>query len=44
MESAMTYNIRPLSDALGADITGIDTRQPIGADDIAAIREAFLEF
>jgi taurine dioxygenase len=44
MESAMTYNIRPLSDALGAEITGINTRQPIGADDIAAIREAFLEF
>lgn len=40
----MALDIRPLSDALGAEITGIDIRQPIDADDIAAIRKAFLEF
>jgi taurine dioxygenase len=39
----MALNILPLSDALGAAVTGIDIRRPLDADDTAAVRDAFLE-
>ena len=35
--------IRPLSDALGAEITGLDLTEPQDDDTISAIREAFLK-
>jgi len=40
----MTLDIIPLSNALGAEITGIDIRQPLNPDDAAAARGAFLEY
>ncbi len=39
----MALEIHPLSDALGAEITGLDIRQPLAANDAAAIRDAFLD-
>jgi len=39
----MALDIRPLSDALGAEITGIDIRRPLDPDDAAAARAAFFE-
>ncbi len=35
--------ISPLSDALGAEIVGLDLTGPVGASDLAAVRAAFLE-
>lgn len=35
--------ISPLSDALGAEITGLDLTGPVGASDLAAVQAAFLE-
>jgi len=40
----MTFEIRPLSEALGADISGLDLTQPLSNEDISAIREAYLEY
>lgn len=42
-QSAAPLNITPLSDAGGAEITGIDLSSALSADEIAAIRNAFLE-
>ncbi|MYE60373.1 MAG: TauD/TfdA family dioxygenase [Alphaproteobacteria bacterium] len=39
----MTLEIRPLSDALGAEITGLDLTKPLNEADAAAVREAFLD-
>jgi taurine dioxygenase len=43
----MTLNphlsIEPLSDVLGADVSGVDWKQPVAADVIAGINEVFLE-
>ena len=39
----MTLEIRPLSDTLGAEVTGLDLTQPLGEADAAAVREAFLD-
>ncbi len=39
----MSLNIRPLSFAMGAAITGIDLAQPLSADAWSAIHRAFLE-
>lgn len=38
----MSITITPLSDFLGAEIGGIDTRRPINATDLAAVEQAFL--
>ena len=34
------FDIRPLSDALGAEIRGVDLSQPLDADTVAAITDA----
>lgn len=39
----MSINVRRLSYALGAEITGIDLRRPLDGDTIAAIRRAWLD-
>ena len=39
----MALDIRPLSDALGAAVTGIDIRRPLDPHDAVAVRDAFLE-
>ncbi|MDA1098651.1 MAG: TauD/TfdA family dioxygenase [Proteobacteria bacterium] len=39
----MALHIKPLSDALGAEITGLDLSRPLAGDDDGAVREAFLE-
>ena len=39
----MALDIHPLSDALGAEVTGIDIRRPLKPDDAGAVRDAFLE-
>lgn len=39
----MSISITPLSDFLGAEIGGLDTRQPIDAETVAAIEKAFLD-
>ena len=41
-EDAMTLQIRPLSDALGAEVTGPDCSRPLDADTIDVINDAFL--
>ncbi len=38
----MSFQIRPLSDALGAEITGIDVSRPLDESTFAAIHEAHL--
>src|SRR5262245_45484895 len=38
---ATALTIRPLSRALGAEVTGIDLRKPLGAAAVEAIRAAF---
>ncbi len=38
----MTLEIRPLSDALGAEVTGLDLTQPLGQDDLAAVKQAYM--
>jgi taurine dioxygenase len=40
----MTLDIRPLGDALGAEVAGIDIRRPLDPDDAVAARDAFLEY
>ena len=35
--------VRPIAGALGAEITGVDVAQPLGAEVIAEIRRAFLD-
>jgi taurine dioxygenase len=39
----MALKIRPLSDALGAEVSGLDATKPLAAPDVAAINEAFLD-
>ena len=38
----MTLAIRPLSEALGAEVAGLDLARPLAEDEAAAVREAFL--
>lgn len=39
----MTLTIKPLSDALGADVAGLDTRAEISDADLAQLNDAFME-
>ncbi len=39
----MSIEVRPLSEALGAEVRGLDLEQPIAAADVEALREAFLD-
>jgi len=39
----MTIELTPLSDALGAEISGLDLSQPLDASDVAVIQRAFLD-
>lgn len=39
----LPFEIKPLSDALGATVTGIDLRSALDADTVAALRRAWLE-
>ena len=39
----MALEIRPLSDALGAEVTGLDLTKPLCEGDAAAVKEAFLD-
>ena len=39
----MALEIRPLSDALGAEVVGLDLTKPLGEEDAAAVKEAFLD-
>jgi taurine dioxygenase len=39
----MGLSIAPLSDVLGAEVTGIDLREPVGGDTVAALNRAFAE-
>lgn len=46
METAMTkatFNTTPLSDAMGAEITGLDLSVPLNDETFAALNDAFLE-
>lgn len=38
-----TINVRPSGQACGAEITGIDLTEPLGAEDVRAIRDIWLE-
>ena len=38
-----SFEIRPLSDALGAEVAGLDVTQPVDADTAAALRAAWRE-
>ena len=40
----MTLQIRPLSDALGAEVAGVDWTQPLSDTTVAAIKDAFLTY
>lgn len=40
----MSLQVAPLSDALGAEITGVDWTQPVGDAAISALREALLNY
>ena len=40
-DMCMPVEIKPLSDACGAEVLNIDVTQPIAADDVASIEEAF---
>jgi taurine dioxygenase len=40
-EEIMAIKVEPLSDALGAAITGVDLRKPLDAADIKAVNDAF---
>jgi taurine dioxygenase len=40
----MTLEIRPLSDALGAEISGLDLTKPLSAENLAAVKRAFLDY
>lgn len=39
----MSIEVRPLSEALGAEVRGLDLEQPIAAADVEALRAAFLD-
>lgn len=39
----MSIEIHPLSEALGAEVRGLDLEQPIAPADVEALREAFLD-
>ena len=39
----MPVDVRPLSPALGAEVTGVDLARPLSADDFARIRQAHLD-
>jgi len=39
----MTITIAPVSDILGAEITGVDMTRVLNGDDLAAIKQAFLD-
>ncbi|MGE0744236.1 MAG: TauD/TfdA dioxygenase family protein [Rhodospirillales bacterium] len=39
----MTITVTPLSPACGAEIGGVDLRRPLAPDDVAAIRQAWLD-
>ena len=39
----MALEIRPLSDALGAEVVGLDLTKPLCEGDAAAVKEAFLD-
>ena len=40
----MTLQITPLSDALGAEVSGVDWTQPVSATTVAALKAAFLRY
>ena len=40
----MTLQITPLSDALGAEVSGVDWAQPVSATTVAALKAAFLRY
>ena len=39
----MNFTFRPLAEQVGAEIIGIDLRQPIGKSTMANLREVWLE-
>lgn len=39
----MALEIKPLGEALGAEVRGLDATRPLAADEVAAINEAFLD-
>ena len=39
----MTIDIRPVTAIIGAEISGVDLREPLADDDVAAIRQAWLD-
>lgn len=39
----MPVTVKPLSDACGAEILGVDIRAPLGAEDVATIYQAWLD-
>ncbi|MDA0663996.1 MAG: TauD/TfdA family dioxygenase [Proteobacteria bacterium] len=39
----MTLEIRPLSDALGAEVTGLDLTRPLSSKDLAAVKQAYMD-
>ena len=41
--SATTFEIAPLSPALGAEVTGLDLRKPLDDETVAALRQAWLD-
>ena len=40
----MTLQIRPLSDALGAEVDGVDWTRPVSDTTVAAVKDAFLRY
>jgi alpha-ketoglutarate-dependent sulfate ester dioxygenase len=42
-ESAIKLDVRPLSGHIGAEIHGLDLRQPLDADTVAAVRATWLK-
>lgn len=40
----MTLTVRPLNDALGAEVSGVDFSQPLSVEDKAALKGAFLRY
>ena len=40
----MSITITPLSDFLGAEVSGVETRRPMNAGDLAAVEQAFLDY
>ncbi len=40
----MTLQLTPLSDALGAEATGVDWTQPVSDETVAAVKDAFLTY